>query len=345
MPIWLAPYFKGRFNAMTSLALLLLLGALLWETLPWLVGNAVWTNDLDACRAARGEGACWGLVGEKWRLILFGRYPFEELWRPTLACLMMVSACIVLSRREWWSARVIGGAVLVVVFAVLLMLGGFAGLPEVPTERFGGLALTLLLAIVGNLLSLPLAVLLALGRCSDLPFIRTVCSGFVELVRGVPLVTVLFMASFMFPLFLPSGMNPDVLLRVAVGLTLFSAAYQAEVIRGGINSVSRGQIEAAQSLGMGYWQTQTKVVLPQAFRVVVPPLVNSFIALFKDTSLVTIVSLFELFGSLKLALADPQWRPFYVEGFLFVALVYWVFCSAMSRYATGLEKDFAQARR
>jgi general L-amino acid transport system permease protein len=318
---------------------------LLAQFLPWAVGHAVWSADLTACREARGEGACWGVVSEKWRLILFGRYPFEELWRPVVSSVLMVLAVLAIARREWWSVRTFVAALLAVVLAVLLMLGGFAGLSEVPTERLGGLSLTLLLAIIGNLASLPLAVALALGRCSNLPLVRAVCTTFVEVVRGVPLVTVLFMASFMFPLFLPSGMNPDVLLRVGVGLTIFSAAYQAEVIRGGIQSVPHGQLEAAQSLGMGYWLTQTKVVLPQAFRVVVPPLVNSFIALFKDTSLVTIVSLFELFGSLRLALSDPEWRPFYVEGFLFVALIYWVFCSAMSRYARGLERDFASARR
>ncbi len=337
--------FRGRLNSVISLFSLAILCWLAVQLVPWGLTEAVFENNLEACRAARGEGACWGLIGEKWRLILFGRYPFEELWRPTLASLLMVASCLVIARRQWWRPSILLGAVGMVVFSVLLMLGGFAGLQAVPTERLGGLSLTLLLAIIGNLLSLPLAVALALGRSSDLPLIRAVCSTFVEVVRGVPLVTVLFMASFMFPLFLPSGMNPDVLLRVAVGLTLFSAAYQAEVIRGGINSLPRGQLEAAQSLGLGYWLTQRKVVLPQAFRVVVPPLVNSFIALFKDTSLVTVVSLFELFGSLRLALADPEWRPFYVEGFIFVALVYWVFCSAMSKYARGLERDFAAARR
>ena len=337
--------FKGRLNTALSLISIAILAWLAASFLPWGLGHAVFDNDLAACRAARGQGACWGLISEKWRLILFGRYPFEELWRPVVASLLMVLACLAIARRQWWKPWILTAAVGVVVASVLLMLGGFAGLSSVPTERLGGLSLTLLLAIIGNLLSLPLAVGLALGRCSHLPLIRVVCSTFVEVVRGVPLVTVLFMASFMFPLFLPSGMNPDVLLRVAVGLTIFSAAYQAEVIRGGINSVPRGQIEAAQSLGMGYWLTQGKIVLPQAFRVVVPPLVNSFIALFKDTSLVTIVSLFELFGSLRLALADPEWRPFYIEGFIFVALIYWVFCSAMSKYARGLERDFAAARR
>ena len=342
---WRQALFNGTGNTLISLTLLGLLVWFAWSFLPWAVLNAVFTADLNACREARGVGACWGLIEEKWRLIVFGRYPFEELWRPVVASVMMVAACLVMSQRQWWTPWILSGAAGVIALSVALMIGGFFGLSAVPTERLGGLALTLLLAIVGNILSLPLAVALALGRTSDLPFIRTVCSAFIEIVRGVPLITVLFMASFMFPLFLPSGMNPDVLLRVTGGLILFSAAYQAEVIRGGINSVPRGQVEAAQALGMGYWLIQTKIVLPQAFRVVVPPLVNSFIAIFKDTSLVTIVSMFELFGSLRLALADPQWRPFFVEGFIFVALIYWVFCSAMSRYSRGLERDFAVARR
>jgi general L-amino acid transport system permease protein len=337
--------FQGRVNTLVSLSLMSLLAWGLWHVLPWALLHAVFENDLQACRDARGQGACWGVVQEKWRLIIFGRYPFESLWRPSLAGFLMVAACVAMSRRQWWSWPLFTAAAAVIGSAVLLMMGGFWGLSAVPTERFGGLTLTLLLAIMGNLLALPLAVLLALGRTSELPLVRAISSGFVELVRGVPLVTVLFMASFMFPLFLPSGMSPDVLIRVGLGLILFSAAYQAEVIRGGIQSVDTGQIEAARSLGMGYWLIQTKVVLPQAFRAVVPPLVNSFIALFKDTSLVAIVSLFELFGSLRLALADPEWRPFFIEGFLFVILVYWVFCSSMSGYARRLERDFAQARK
>jgi len=337
--------FTGRLNTAISLSLIAAFVWLTSELLPWALFNAVFAVDLNACREARGEGACWGVIGEKWRLIIFGRYPFEEAWRPVVASVLMVSACVAISQRQFWRTSTFLLAGLVLIASVALMIGGFAGLSFVPTERIGGLSLTLLLAILGNILSLPLAVLLALGRTSDLPFIKVVCTSFIELIRGVPLITVLFMASFMFPLFMPSGTNPDVLMRVAAGLILFSAAYQAEVIRGGINSVPKGQIEAAQALGMGYWLIQSKIVLPQAFRVVVPPLVNSFIAIFKDTSLVTIVSMYELFGSLRLALGDPEWRAFYIEGFIFVALVYWLFCSAMSSYARGLERDFATARR
>lgn len=337
--------FTGRLNTAISLCLIAAFVWLASELLPWALFNAVFAVDLNACREARGEGACWGVIGEKWKLIIFGRYPFEEAWRPVVASVLMVSACIAISQRQYWRTSTFLIAALVLIGSVALMIGGFAGLQFVPTERLGGLSLTLLLAILGNILSLPLAVLLALGRTSNLPFIKVICTSFIELIRGVPLITVLFMASFMFPLFMPSGTNPDVLMRVAAGLIIFSAAYQAEVIRGGINSVPKGQIEAAQALGMGYWLIQSRIVLPQAFRVVVPPLVNSFIAIFKDTSLVTIVSMYELFGSLRLALGDPEWRAFYIEGFIFVALIYWIFCSAMSRYARGLERDFATARR
>ena len=337
--------FTGRLNTAISLCLIAAFVWLASELLPWALFNAVFAVDLNACREARGEGACWGVIGEKWKLIIFGRYPFEEAWRPVVASVLMVSACIAISQRQYWRTSTFLIAALVLIGSVALMIGGFAGLQFVPTERLGGLSLTLLLAILGNILSLPLAVLLALGRTSNLPFIKVICTSFIELIRGVPLITVLFMASFMFPLFMPSGTNPDVLMRVAAGLIIFSAAYQAEVIRGGINSVPKGQIEAAQALGMGYWLIQSRIVLPQAFRVVVPPLVNSFIAIFKDTSLVTIVSMYELFGSLRLALGDPEWRAFYIEGFIFVALIYWIFCSAMSHYARGLERDFAAARR
>ena len=218
---------KGKLNTAITLSLLVLFVWMASVLLPWGLFNAVFAVDLNACREARGQGACWGVVGEKWKLIIFGRYPFEEAWRPVVASLLMVAACIAICQRQLWRPSTFIAAALVLVGSVALMVGGFAGLSHVPTERLGGLALTLLLAILGNILSLPLAVLLALGRTSDLPFIRAVCTSFIEIIRGVPLITVLFMASFMFPLFMPSGTNPDVLLRVAAGLIIFSAAYQA----------------------------------------------------------------------------------------------------------------------
>ncbi len=216
------------------------------------------------------------------------------------------------------------------------MKGGVGGLTPVETDRWGGLPLTLMLATVSLVVSFPLAVLVALGRQSKLPAIRTLCVLYVELIRGVPLISVLFMASFILPLFMPGG-RMDVLLRVLIGMTLFSAAYLAEVIRGGLQAIPKGQVEAAQALGLGYWRLQGKIVLPQALRMVVPAIVNTFIGAFKDTSLVTIVSLYDLTGAVQLALGDADWRKFFLEGQLFAAAIYFVACFAMSRYSRWLE--------
>jgi general L-amino acid transport system permease protein len=225
------------------------------------------------------------------------------------------------------------------------MGGGWFGLASVPTDSWGGLPLTIMLATFGIVLAYPLAVVVALGRRSDLPAIRSLCIVYIELVRGVPLISVLFMASFMFPLFMPVGKSPDVLVRVLVGITLFSAAYLAEVVRGGLQAIPKGQVEAAQSLGLTYWQTQRKIVLPQALAMVVPGIMNSFIAIFKDTSLVTIVSMYELTGALGLALnSDADWRPFKIEGYLFITAIYFVFCFAMSRYSLWIEKQVGKSK-
>jgi len=211
----------------------------------------------------------------------------------------------------------------------------------VETARWGGFPLTLLLSTVGIAAAFPLAILVALGRRSHLPGFRAICVLYVELIRGVPLISVLFMASALFPLLMPPGLTIDVLLRVLVGIILFSAAYLAEVVRAGLQAVPTAQLEAASALGLSYWQTQRKIMLPQALRMVVPALVNSFIGTFKDTSLVTIVSLYELTGSLRLALTDPDWRAYFLEGYLFIALIYFVCCFAMSRYSLWIERRLA----
>ena len=241
------------------------------------------------------------------------------------------------------AGRLLWVAVLAAFFA--LMYGGVLGLPVVTTDRWGGLPLTIMLASLSIVLAFPLAVLVALGRRSKLPAIRTFCVIYVELIRGVPLISVLFMASFMFPLFMPQGFTIDVLVRVLVGITLFAAAYLAEIVRGGLQAIPKGQIEAADSLGLTYWQTQRKIVLPQALAMVVPGIINSFISTFKDTSLVTIVSLYELTGSLGLALnSDANWRPFKIEGYLFITLIYFIFCFAMSRYSLWVEKQLNRSK-
>ena len=326
----------------TGLLTVLIGGALLYlipQFLSWAIFRAAWAPNYDACRVD-GGGACWGVVAEKYRFILFGRYPFDEQWRPLIATILLLSLLVASCMRAFWHAwlGILWIAVLSAFF--LLMYGNVLGLSKVETDRWGGLPLTLLLASLSMVMAFPIAMLVALGRRSNLPAIRTVSTLYVELIRGVPLISVLFMASFMFPLFMPQGLTIDVLVRVLVGITLFAAAYMAEVIRGGLQAIPKGQIEAAATLGLSYWQTQRKIVLPQALAMVVPSIMNNFIGLFKDTSLVTIVSLYELTGALSLALnSDANWRPFKIEGYLFIALIYFAFCFSMSRYSMWVEKQ------
>ncbi|MGH6609679.1 MAG: amino acid ABC transporter permease [Burkholderiaceae bacterium] len=326
----------------SALATLTVIAALIYYVPPfieWAIVNAVTRPDVDACRALEGNGACWGVIAEKYRLILFGRYPYEEQWRPLIATLLMVAMLVASCTRPLWSRWLILGWLIVFAVFFVLMRGGAFGLSPVETDRWGGLPLTLLLSTIGIAAAFPLAVLVALGRRSHLPALRTICIVYVELIRGVPLISVLFMASFMFPLFMPVGTTINVLVRVLVGITLFAAAYLAEVVRGGLQAIPNGQHEAAASLGLSYWQTQRKIVLPQALRLVVPSIMNSFISTFKDTSLVTIVSLYELTGSVTLALSgDSDWRPFFIEAYLFIAVIYWIFCFAMSRYSQWVEQ-------
>jgi general L-amino acid transport system permease protein len=335
-------------NALSSIATVVMVGLALWLLPPlfdWAVAKAVLRPDADACQAARGEGACWGVIAEKWRFIIFGRYPYDHQWRPEVATILLVGLLVVSCIRTFWKPWLAVLWIAVVPAFFILMGGGYFGLTPVPTDSWGGLPLTIMLATFGIAFAFPLSILVALGRRSNMPAIRTLCVLYVELIRGVPLISVLFMASFLFPLFLPVGKSPDVLLRVLVGITLFAAAYLAEIVRGGLQAIPRGQVEAAQSLGLSYWQTQRKIVLPQALALVVPGIMNSFIAIFKDTSLVTIVSLYELTGALGLALnSDANWRPFKIEGYIFIVLVYFAFCFAMSRYSLWVEKRLGASR-
>lgn len=331
-----------------SVATLLLSGLLAWALVVawrWGVLHAVWAPDAARCQQARGIGACWGVVAEKHRILLFGRYPYEAQWRAALASGLLVAMLVLSGWRRCWRPALLPAWLVVIALVLALMRGGWAGLAPVSTELWGGLPLTLLLSVLGIVLAYPLAIVVALGRRSGTPALSSLCAAYIELVRGVPLISVLFMASFMFPLLLPPGRSPDVLLRVLAGIVLFAAAYLAETVRGGLQSVPRGQGEAAHALGLSRWQTQRHVVLPQALAAVVPGLLNSFIAIFKDTSLVTIVSLYELTGALSLALnADPDWRPFKLEGYLFVAAIYFVGCHAMSRYSRWIEETLSQGR-
>lgn len=332
------------FSSWLNSGITLLLGAVLLAVLPqilsWGIAHAVWTADADQCNAARGTGACWGVIAEKYRPIIFGRYPFEEQWRPFLATLLLMALLIASCVRQFWRVWLAGAWMIGLSVFLIIMHGGIFGLSKVETGLWGGLPLTLLLSALSLAACFPLAVLLALGRISDLPVIRSLCTVYVELIRGVPLVSVLFMASFLFPLFMPEGFSIDVLVRVLVAMALFAAAYLSEVIRGGLQSIPRGQYEAAAALGLSYWQTQRKIILPQALATVVPGIMNNFISTFKDTSLVTIVSLYELTGSLDIAVnSDPTWMPYKLEGYLFIAAIYFVFCFSLSRYSQWIEQQ------
>ncbi len=337
--------FSSPLNAVQTLLLLAVVTWALLNTWSWAVAHAVFSANLQACNEVRGIGACWGVVSEKGRLIVMGRYPQEEHWRPVIAtALMLLVVAASCMPRFWNKALPLMWAVMLVVYFTL-MKGGVLGLTEVPTDQWGGLPLTVMLTVISMTLAFPLSIMVALGRRSTMPAIRTLCTLYVELIRGVPLITVLFMASFMLPLFMPHGVTIDVLVRVVVGITLFSAAYMAEVVRGGLQALPKGQTEAAATLGLSYWQTQRKIVLPQALATVVPSLMNTFIGMFKDTSLVTIVSLYELTGALALALnSDADWRPFKLEAYFFITAIYFTFCLAMSRYSLWVEQRTAVSR-
>ena len=337
------------FGSPGNAAATILLGAVLGWALPpaftWLVGNAVWRADYPACRALDHAGACWGFVAEKWRLILFGRYPYAEQWRPLVATTIVIAALVVTAIPAFWRRSLVWlwGAALAAFF--LLMSGGVLGLAHVDTGLWGGMPLTVLLTLVGMGASIPLGVLLALARRSALPLLRSMAALYIELVRGVPLITVLFTASFVFPLLLPQGIHLDVLTRVALGIVLFQAAYMAEVVRGGLQALPKGQYEAAAALGLSWWRMQQKVILPQALTLVIPSFVNSLLSTFMDTSLVTVVSMYDLTGALRLALGDAQWRNFFLEGYLFVALIYFACCFAMSRYSHWLDRRLGRWTR
>jgi general L-amino acid transport system permease protein len=336
--------FGNVWTSLGTIAIALILLSVVPRFLSWALINAVWAKDYDACHAA--AGACWGVVAEKYRIIIFGRFPFEEQWRPLIAALALLGLIVVSCMRAFWKPRLAILWVVVLALFFTLMSGGVFGLTKVDTDRWGGLPLTLLLASLSMTMAFPIALVIALGRRSKLPAIRSVCAIYVELIRGVPLISVLFMASFMFPLLMPQGFSIDVLVRVLAGITLFAAAYMAEVIRGGLQAVPKGQIEAAATLGLSYWQTQRKIVLPQALAMVVPGIMNNFISTFKDTSLVTIVSLYELTGAMSLALnSDSNWRPFKIEGYLFIALIYFIFCFSMSRYSMWIEKQVNKSKQ
>jgi general L-amino acid transport system permease protein len=333
--LWLREnLFSGWLSSAFTILALLLLVKVVPPLVSWALVHAVWIGGPDLCD---GSGACWSFIAAKARVLMIGTYPAELQWRPLVAGLLFagVVAATVSGRCR---KRLLIGAWPVLFVAALWLVGGGLGLRPVDQSMWGGLMLSLGLAAVGILFSVPLGILLALGRQSRMTGISSICIGFIELIRGVPLITILFMASVMMPLFLPVNLQINNLLRVQVGIILFSSAYIAEVVRGGLQAIPRGQIDAAKALGLSRWMIVLFVVLPQALRHVLPSLIGRCIALFKDTSLVIIVGLLDFLGMAKAASQDQVWLGHEVEGYVFCALVYWIICFGMSRYGRSLEQ-------
>lgn len=337
-----ANLFNSWLNGAVTIALTSAIVWLLPRLVDWALVNAVWAPDPVLCTKA--SGACWGFIAEKYRLMVFGTYPYDEHWRPLVTMILLVAMIVVTLNPRYWGRWLWGLWGFGIPTMWILMFGGVFGLSFVETEKWGGLPVTLILSVNAIVFSFPLGILLALGRTSDLPAFKALSIAFIELVRGVPLITVLFMASLMIPLFLPEGMTINKLLRAQVGIILFAAAYSAEVVRGGLQAIPRGQFEAAEALGIGYWQKMGLVILPQALKLVIPPMVNNFISIFKDTSLIIIIGLFDFLGTVRLAANDPDWRSFYVEGLVVAAMVYFVFCYAMAAYSKALEQRLTTTR-
>jgi general L-amino acid transport system permease protein len=337
---WLrARLFSRGWSALVTVVILYIVYKISVPLLNWALVRAVWSpHDAYLCRETSVHGACWAFVADKYRFILFGTYPVDEQWRPALVMTLLLalvglSAAQVLRRASLY-ALWFGGLAAIAV----LMRGGFFGLGYVENERWGGLTLTLLISSFGIALAFPLSICLALGRRSEMRLVRWFSIAYIELIRGVPLISVLFMASVMLPLFLPTGLSVDKLLRAQLAMILFATAYLAEVVRGGLQAIPQEQEEAALALGHSYWQRTWYITLPQALRIAIPPLVNTFIGFFKDTSLVVIIGLFDFLTSIKVSLTDPKWTGFGVEAYLFAALGYWLFCYPMSRYSQTLER-------
>jgi general L-amino acid transport system permease protein len=329
--------FKGWLNSVLTIITLYIL----WEIIPplirWAFIDSVWFSTGAECQQA--DGACWSVITSNIRFITFGFYPYEQQWRPFIAMALLVGLLFYSQNRNHWKKPLAYAWVLGLFIMGLLMKGGLFGLTSVESTQWGGLPLTLLLSIFGLTAAYPLGVVLALGRRSKMPAVKTLCILYIELIRGVPLISLLFMSSVVFPLFFPEGFNINAIIRAQVAIILFTAAYIAEVVRGGLQAIPRGQYEAAESLGLNYYLTMRLIILPQALKIVIPPSVSILISAFKDTSLVVIIALFDFLKTTKTVLNDPKWLGFSSEAYIFAALIYFLCCFFMSNYSRRLERE------
>lgn len=337
--------FSSPLNSAISVLAAYLIINLGYWVIDWAFINADWIgDDRNACTSS---GACWVFVTTRIGQFIYGFYPDSEVWRVNTVFIMFATLLLALMIERTPKKPLIALFTLLVfpIISFFLLYGDAFGLVRVETHKWGGLMLTLVLAVVGIVASLPIGIALALGRRSEMPVIRNLCVVYIEFWRGVPLITVLFMASVMLPLFMHAGADTDKLIRAMIGIVLFQAAYMAEVVRGGLQAIPKGQFEAAAALGLNYWKTTTLIILPQALKLMIPGIVNTFIALFKDTSLVLIIGLFDLLAIVQSALSDPKWLGYSIEGYVFVAFMFWIFCFSMSKYSQHLEKKLNTEHR
>ena len=334
--------FNSWYNSLLTVFVLMLLWQLVPPFFRWAFIDSVWNTPAEACRDI--DGACWSIIPRNISFILFGFFPDGEQWRPGLAMALMLGLVIFSRNRKHWKKSLGVYWTIGLIVMGTLMYGGVFGMEVVETARWSGLPLTFMLALFGMVAAYPLGVFLALGRQSRMPAIKTLCVVYIEMIRGVPLISLLFMSSVMFPLFLPEGVTIDKVLRAQVAIILFTAAYIAEVVRGGLQAMPRGQFEAADSIGLNYNQTMRLIILPQALKIVIPPSVGILLSAFKDTSLVVIIALYDVLKTTKVTLSNPKWTGYSTEAYIFLAVLYFICCYAMSNYSRKLEKELHTGR-
>jgi len=335
---------SSNINAILSLIVIFILIKYVPSLLNWLFFDANFLGSTkDDCT---GDGACWVFVRVWFNRFMYGMYPDAEQWRINISFLVLLGSIgsIFILPQKFKKYIILFLLFVFPILALNLISGGIFGLKWIETGAWGGLSLTFIVSAFALIFCFPIGVFLALGRRSDLPAVRYSSIGFIELWRGVPLITVLFMSAVMFPMFLPDGTYMDKLMRVIIAITLFEAAYMAEVVRGGLQALPRGQYDAAKSLGMGYWRMNFLIIMPQALKLVIPGIANTFLALVKDTPLIFVVGLLELAGMIGLAKTNPKWLGMATEGYVFAAFVFWIICFTMSRYSQNLEKKLSTGR-
>ena len=329
--------FKGWLNSLLTIITIYCLWLIVPPLIRWAFIDSLWISTGAECQ--QSDGACWSIIPANIRFIIFGFFPYDQQWRPLVAMVLLVGLLFYSRNRDHWKKPLAYAWILGLFLMGLLMKGGLFGLIPVETAKWGGLPLTLTLSVVGLTLAYPLGIVFALGRRSKMPVVKTLCVLYIELIRGVPLISLLFMSSVVFPLFLPQGVTINNILRAQVAIILFTAAYIAEVVRGGLQAMPRGQYEAADSIGLNYFLTMRLVILPQALKIVIPPSVQQLISAFKDTSLVVIIALFDVLRTTQTVLSDPKWMGFSAEAYIFVALIYFLCCFFMSNYSRRLERE------